>query len=169
MGETSNLGSRGRSPSLLEPIFKIGNGFSIRSRVCHSVQAKARDLHLTANTGDYHGDAGVLLAKIEEQDDTTIRLAITVQKLMFAQVRNQSILDLDLFSQRPRTYMAQDCHEMQRFVRIGRAYEFRVSSKLFKKIAYGLFVIGRMQHPLAQLAEVVRKIFGGGIHWRCVY
>src|SRR5579871_4239693 len=70
----------------------------ICARVGHAVQTETRDLHFPAHARNYHGDAPVVLAKIEKQNHAAIHLGITVQKFMLAQMRNQGVFHLDLFA-----------------------------------------------------------------------
>lgn len=119
---------------------------------------KPGHITLPANSRNNHRQASVGILKIEEDHDASVGFGIAVDKPMLAQIGDERAFQFDGPSERFRNDLAQHGDQMWHLFAIGCFDELSVTGEFLEEIIDGLLVVGWMQHPLAENAEMMRKI-----------
>ena len=77
-------------------------------------------------------------------------------KPVLTQQKQFRFIERHLLAQRLRRHVRQHREQMRRVIRLGGVQKAGIADKFFQEIIQRQFIIRGMQHPTAQLAEVMR-------------
>jgi hypothetical protein len=127
-------------------------------------QPETRDVHRPAGSGNQRGDARVRFLEIEEQQHAPGDRRVAVIKPVLAQQKQFRFFERHLPAQRFRRHVRQHREQMWRVIRLGSIQKPCITGEFFQEIIQRQLVVGGMQHPLAQNAEMMREVLGCGVH-----